>query len=495
MNRNRFYFAVFLLVMILIYFLNPVLIGDLSHVISLGNLTLENRQLVSVDPFTYTDPEKNFFYPLISSFVYSALYKIGGLELAVAVSGLIGCLWIYIWYLQLKKYSLTQHNGEIELWNYKTLTIFLVAALGSSLMYVPRPALIASIYVILGYIFIIKTREKAYDLKYFLYAFVFGIVWVNTHGSFPLFLLMLGFSGLFYLIEKNFKFLTDRILLGFCFLSGVFVNQHGYKIYKYVYDTATLSPKRGLNEWFSPFEFDYPFATSLFLICSAILIYQTYINRKKLNALYFTDPFILIWLLSFSAVRNIVFFFFLLPIFFFRTEYFKIEFARSENDSSKISKRINVTIVLILALLTIMISPHFKKHISHYLPTYFQDTFNKASRSEAVNRYLAGNTDRIFNTWDYGSDLSLVQNGRYFIDTRNIIFSDEIEKLYENFILHPDTHWTRIAAFKPKYFYIHAKHGHVINWLKSRSDCRLVVEDHPAYLWECDLKSQNETQL
>ena len=141
-------------------------------------------------------------------------------------------------------------------------------------------------------------------------------------------------------------------------------------------------------------------------------------------------------------------------------------------------------IVIFLSLATVSLSPYFKEQIAGDLPEKLQSTYNRNYRVGKISAYLMNNPGPIFNSWEYGSDLALVQKNRYFIDTRNIIFSDAVDREYDLFINRPETGIDLTAKYHFKYFLVHGRRIKLLEWLKAQSDIKLVIEEGPAFLFE-----------
>lgn len=484
MNRNLFYLLIFILTTILNYSLNPISTGDLSHYIALGLDTLKNFEIVRVDSYTYTQPELNFIYPVLSSLFFASLYSIGGLEFTLAILGLSSVFWLTFWYLRFSKSSHVTSVVNPEIWNKKTFLLFLVSIVGTFLVYVPRCSLLASFIMLYAYDYVKKTEDKIFYKKDYLILFLISAVWVNVHGSFLILSLFIGWSSLKFIANKNFKILLNRALAVVLVNLAALINPHTYKVFEYTFTTAEVSKRRGLTEWFSPFLFEFEIASGLFF---ATTIFMGFLVCKKIRQKSFyvlSDPFFLLLLMGFTAIRNTYFIFLIMPVFFAYNDLIKFNIKEAQTSSNR-SRTMNFIVVGCLVGLVFAVSPMMKKYVSAFLPTEFKNVFVLGERPENILALLSKNKERVFNSWDFGSNLSLERTGQYYIDTRNIIFSDEVINLYDNFLAEPTKYWPELKAYSPVFFLMHDKHKSVLNWLKDNPSCKFVMAEDLANLYEC----------
>jgi hypothetical protein len=413
-------------------------------------------------------------YPVFLTLIYAAIYKLGGTALLVSLHGLIPAAWIVIW----------QRFVKSE-WDTVSLIVFFVAYVGSSLVFVPRPALVATLPLLIGYVMIIQRQNRPLLPADFCKYLFLEICWVNIHGSFLILPIMLGWEMAFLILNRNFGLIKSRIINLAAVIAALFINPQGWQVLPYTFETASVSYARGLDEWFPPSRFDYPSPSWFFYIFSALLAawmlrkVKSWAEALKL----FTDPFFVLWLSGFFAIRNTFLVFLVLPVFFFN----KVMIGGAGKAVYKtlaLSGAINRSIVTLLILAAIALSPFFKEKLRDQLPAKYRPVYDPDSYPPAALAYLKNHSGNIFNSWQFGSELPLSQKNKHLIDTRNIIFTDGTLALYENFIADPEKAFSSISKFDFKFFLIHEKHKRILGWLARNGDFKLVVSDPPAYLYE-----------
>lgn len=484
MSRNLFYLLIFILTSILIYSLNPISTGDLSHYIALGLDTLKNFEIVRVDNYTYTQPELNFIYPVLSSLFFAFLYNIGGLDFTLAALGLSSVFWFIFWYARFSKSPHTKGIVRPEVWNKKTFLLFLVSIVGAFLVYVPRCSLLASFFMLYAYDYVKKTEDKIFSKKDYLILFFISAAWVNIHGSFLILSLFIGWSSLKFIANKNFKLFLNRATAVVLVNLAALINPHTYKVFEYTFTTAEVSKRRGLTEWFSPFLFEFEIASGLFFATAIFMGFLAYKKIRQKSFSVFSDPFFLLLIMGFTAIRNTYFIFLIMPVFFAYNDLIKFDLKEAQASSNR-SRAMNFIVVGCLAGLVFAVSPIMKKYVSAFLPKEFKNVFMLGERPENILTLLSQNKERVFNSWDFGSNLSLERTGQYYIDTRNIIFSDKVINLYDNFLAQPDKYWPELKAYSPVYFLMHDKHKQVLKWLKDNPSCKFVMAEDLANLYDC----------
>ena len=486
MSRNHFYFWIFCIAPMYIYFLKPISTGDLSIWVALGRDTLNSMSLVVQDTYTFVESQTHFIYPILIAVPYALIHKYLGFNLLVCLHAMVPAVWVLLWYKNLKKTSgLTEENN---IWNGWSLFIFTISMFGALLIYIPRPALVATIPLLFSYYFITNRREKAFTPKEIALLFAMEVLWVNLHGSFIMLPVLLGWESGFLFLKKEFKLVVSRAATSLLLLAGCLVNPFFSDVFPYITDTARISKARGLNEWFLPTQFDYPLASWLFYLCSAALFFAVFRKRKNWNLSYFSDPFFLIWLMGFFAIRNTVFLFLFFPLFAFR--YFPETQPKINSPAPR--RLFNYAFLGVMLVAVLLLTPALKPQIFALLSPENRSVYHTELRSEKINAFLQTKTGNIFNGWEYGSDLALEQPNKYFIDTRNVIFPDRINLEYEKVASRPAKNKDLLKKYDIKYFIVNDKQFALLNWLEQTTGCTKIIQDDLAYLFECDPKAYQD---
>ncbi|MEQ1723397.1 MAG: hypothetical protein ABL930_09495 [Pseudobdellovibrio sp.] len=263
-------------------------------------------------------------------------------------------------------------------------------------------------------------------------------------------------------------------------LAMTLVNPFGWRSISYTWQTALISKARNFDEWLPTHYFDYAFQSAYFYIF-AMSILGIILFRKKASLSLFSDPFFLLWLSGFVAVRNTFFIFLVLPIFTFNELYDFKTMASKNNAKSKV---FNALIILLLAASIVLLSPFYKNKSSFVLPQDLQPVFDLNTHAPKISEYLKTNNGRVFNSWSYGSSLALTQPNFYFIDTRNIIFSDEIVKEYKDFVRFPELNEGIPDRYEVSYVMVNKQDLALLTWLQQSARFELVLDEDPAYLYK-----------
>lgn len=464
------------------FFYRPIGVGDLSIWIALGNDSIDSLKVITRDTYTMTET-MSMVYPVLIAFIYGLLFKIGGIELVAILHAFIPALWVYLWYRFVKNHT-PAYAGTSDYWDIKTISILIASYLGLALVYVARPALVATLPLLASYYLISAWKEKLYSKKDLLLLFLIEVFWVNIHGSFLLLPLMLIWQIPFLLFARKFRLAINRSATVLLLLVGTLLNPFTFEVIPYTWQTAAISKTRGLDEWFPPHFFDYPFASWYFYFAAAIIFLVLLIKFRNPQRFIkiFADPFFMFWLTGFFAIRNTFFIFLILPIFVFKSVIFtKVECKYVTTNYSRI---LNGMIVAMILLAATLVNPYFKKKIEHVLPAGYQLTYNRNYRVEKINAYLNTHSGPIFNSWEFGSDLALEQKNKFFIDTRNIIFTDAVNDEYDKFNRQPEHSSEFLIKYGFKFFVIHERRKKLTDWLRSQPDIRLVMTEGPAFLFE-----------
>ena len=412
----------------LMYFLSlPNSVGDLAIWIAHGNYFFETGHILRHDIFTVL-PTRELIYPVGASILYATIYGIAGLVGVVLLHKLVSVALSYIWY----KSALAHFRSP---WSLATLAIIAVSWFGTATLCVNRPALLATVPFVLSFLVIQQEEELSWtDIAKLN---VINVVWVNIHGSW----LILGLMYFYREVGRCFirrQGIRPRQLIGLAAIAITsLANPFGYKIIPYVFETSRISKERGIDEWaptdMSAYRYQAVAYYVLFAAVIALYFYLRKSDKDKANALL-ASPFMIVLLLGIQSIRNTLWPFFILIPFAYQIGLMS-EAKLVDMATTRIKLCVNLVIVVILTSFTIALSPTFKSRVQWLLPPTKQATFdNSAPFDFAAFLNNTPDKDPIFNDWEYGSFLSLSQLHPYFIDTRNIIYSDADFETYLNVV-------------------------------------------------------------
>jgi hypothetical protein len=176
-------------------------------------------------------------------------------------------------------------------------------------------------------------------------------------------------------------------------------------------------------------------------------------DKQKLKEII-ASPFTLLLLMGLQSVRNSALaFYVLIP---FACEFLLKKGRRKEYREHH--STLNLILSLIIFAIGIAFLPTIKPSVSEFLPANKREVFSRSTPvifAHFLNE--TADTSPVFNDWDYGSYLMLEQKHPIFIDTRNIIYSDESFKEFSDVCL-AEANWSLILEkYKVKYVLLEKK--------------------------------------
>lgn len=407
----KFYYLFFLALTFLFSMLMPFSYGDLAVWIAEGRQIFLQKTIYINDVFSF-NPTSTFPYPWLSCVLYYFIDLNFGIKAIFFIHRLIPVFIVGFW---LKSYP---HLLQKKNWFLLVLCIS-----GLSMMIVDRPALLTLPFILLSFYAI--ENEQIHKKKF--QCFFMVTLWVNLHGSFVLFFLLLIYKYFIELLQKRtileFK---EKLTFFILCLGATSINPWGYKIYNYVFQTMIVSKVR-MSEW-QPLTFagdsDVLFETSFFAL-TALFVVLTNFKRCHLNKL-FSSPIMFIFLSSLNSVRNLPLFYMTLPLFCgnLNAPDLKTSSARLQKTSALqiLFNRFIITIILAAGL---FLFTDYSQEWRAYLPKRYQKTYDYTACFQIANYLNSQISDKkIFNSWVLGSFLMYSQKNKIFIDTRNIIYTD-----------------------------------------------------------------------
>ena len=420
-----------------------------------GEWIVENRQLPTNDPFSFTRQNVVWKYPgwliEVPMFWVYDRFGPGGLNIWVA-------LMIAITF----GFSYQAASGSPLLRAFVTI----LAAISSSVYWSARPHLITLLFTSIT-VFIFELENRRHDKKSGLLMMLglplMMLAWVNSHGGFIIGFILWGVYFAGYIIEvlKRKKIdkperdeknpvsgvdnrdITRRVvrysIAGIGMLGLGLLNPLGFRIYLYPFQTVAIkSLQNYIQEWQSP-NFHWS-STQPFLGLLILLIAALGFSKKKLD---FKD-FILISVflyLALTAARNLALFAVIAPVILtrylsefliFRTTFGNLNFANepTRQFSLRTQQWINWIIITI-----VLMGAGYKAYMVYPL-SINEEAFQKTLPVNAVT-HLKNITDEgnMFNSYNWGGYLLwALPERKVFIDGRTDLYNDEVIQEWLNVV-------------------------------------------------------------
>jgi hypothetical protein len=415
-SRNNFYYCLFFSLPIIYYLSLPIATGDLAVWVAHGKYFLSHGEILRTDIFSVL-ATRDLVYPFGTCLLYGVTYGVGGLVAVSLLHKLVLFLVLVIWH----RYSLAKLK---EPFSYFSLLVIFLACFGISVFLVDRPALLGILPFLVTYLILQKDADLSG--KDVLCLNLINIAWVNIHGSWLMLIFLYVFRefsrGAIYQKRINLK----QVFTFFTLLVSSLVNPFGYKVFTYFFETISISKTRKITEWEGPSfsgqnSIHYILYTCLLLLVISYCIFIFNRSREKFNKII-TSPFIPILLMGIHSVRNTIFpYFVLIP---FVSKFFLDKGVRCSDKDEK--KYLNVVIVFLVFVFGAVFLPNVKPFFKDLLPENKREVYDKNNPFEVLPFLNTTKENHaIFNDWEYGSFLILFQKHPVFLDTRNIIYSDE----------------------------------------------------------------------
>ena len=403
---------------------------------AVGKDILKSYQIPSVDIYSYTMAGQP--YPSYQMFWFMdvwlfSLYNLGGLELVLFSQSLIitGTYFIIL--------ILCWRNSQK--WGVTTLCILFAIILGIYAWSVRTQA----ISFLIGTLFLlaIYSYRRQPNNGWFAVFLLGMLVWVNSHGSFPVGLLMIGiwFADELYRFWKSrrkgtFEPLNQLIVPGFTMVlstSICLVNPRGENVLDYLITMATNQiVQNSVPEWAPP-SITSPIGILYF---SGILITALILAISQRRPTFFQlATFLAFALLGIRTTRGVIWFgLTIAPIL--ASHLSTIIEQKSKNPSVHIYRlrwmAINLSILVILFILA-MVSLPWLRGIVPKSPegrTFLTHDTPVEATQYLVDEHLPG---RLFNDIAFGSYLIWAAQPNYqvFVDTRIELFPPDIWHHYQ----------------------------------------------------------------
>lgn len=412
---------------------HPIRPQDFWWHMAVGKEILQTRSIPVVDNFSYTMyghpyPSYQMFW-LMEVFLF-AMYNLGGPALTVFIQSLIVTLTyaiiIYICYLLTGNWRVAAIGGIISAalglndWNVRPQTITFL--LGS---------------IVLWAIYSYRIKLK---WKYLLAIPISMLIWVNSHGSFPLGLIIVGI----WFVDELFNYLKSKrgrknhidgiaISLGTLMISClvILINPRGIGIISYLSMMSSNSVVQNLVVEWAP-----PTLTSLhgilFFITLLLLAILMAISPRKPD-LFEILTFIFFALLGISTSRGVIWFGLVTaPIFAQHINSFiRVNSTNYFANNPRESLLMNNIIVGCLLLLALLSLPWFKEYLP--LPPEKAGLISRETPIKATEYLIQeGVPTQVFHAMSFGSYLIWTAHPTYkvFVDSRIELFPQEMWKDY-----------------------------------------------------------------
>lgn len=476
MNKQKFYCWLFYLLPV-VYFLSlPIATGDLAVWVAQGKHFLLHGEILRHDIYSVLST-RDLVYPVGTCVLYALIYSFSGLIGVSLFHKLVVLLISFFWH----HFSLSKIK---EPWSYPSLLVIFFAWFGCSMFWIDRPALLGMLPLILSFVILQKEEELTpHDVVALV---LINIVWVNLHGSWPLLIMMYVWRELTRTIILKKSNIWQQLVATSSLLLSILINPFGYKVFAYLFETASLSRERHIDEWAAP-SITGPYASqsaAYFLLLLLTLVFGVFLFKKSRSKFFksLTSPYFPLVLFAFSNIRNTALpFFILIP---FACEFILIK-GKSEVGQERKSA-FNVVFVSFVLFCGFLFLPMIKPYSRGFLPQNKREVFD-SSAPFSVTEFLNNtkDSDPVFNDWEYGSFLILAQKHPIFIDTRNIIYDRSEFGEYSTVIV-GNSGWDKILdKYKIRYVLLNRKlRTNLIEKLNSSLRWKSVVVDSETILFQ-----------
>ena len=470
-SRHGLFLSCFLLLPVLYFFSLPIAVGDAAIWVGSGKYFLQHGELLRHDAFSVL-PTREVVYPWGISLIYGLLDWLGGLKLVSVFHKLVALLFVWLSYQFSLRPLKTPHS---DIWTLRNLILIAIAGYGSCILCIDRPAMVAVVPFILS--FQILNQKDRLGRKQILYLGLIEIIWLTLHGSWILLPTMTIWRAFFRSLHEK-KVLYAEWLAVCLMLASTLINPFGFRIWSYVFETASISKARGIDEWSptglrEPVDY-YPQGLTYYALAFCVLVFIFFkIKKSKSPWLHLSSPFFLVMALGPHSIRNTIWIFLSLLPYAASQKFLTVKAAKQERPSLR-KQVFNGGIVCSLIAVIISLTPYFKSHISFLLPEKKKAVFDEYSPFDLAQVIRDTKVDApIFNAWEYGSFLIWALPNKIFIDTRNIIYPEESFKTF-----------LTVQAAQPGWEQILDKYGARFVLINKKQEARLAKALSSSKSWK-----------
>jgi hypothetical protein len=296
-SQDWLYLGLILMVILVIAFLLPVNPNDYWWYVRIGQDTLQNGAIPTVDTLSYTQAGQPVIYhSWFSAVLLAGLDKVGGIPLTVLGRGVLLALGYGLLFLIARQAGAGTKTASL---------VLLLAILASSNNWDVRPQIFTYLLFIVV-LWVLASWQRGNTSKIWFLP-VISLVWVNLHGSFVM-LFLLGVTALLFGRGSRSKLALTLVL---SFLASL-VNPRGLEAWRYVFISLTsISSQQFSMEWRPPLNSGWQM--NLFFGWLLLFIPLVAFSKRKLSGLEWA------WLMGFgwlalSGQRYVIWFIFLLTL-------------------------------------------------------------------------------------------------------------------------------------------------------------------------------------
>lgn len=427
-RENRFYFYVIILLLLIMALRTP-LDTDMWWHLRAGEETWLNRQVYSVDTFSFTRSGQIWLnHSWLSQVMMFVLFQTGGylaLSVWVAVTAATSMALVYF---QMEGHSLLRG------------AILILAGAAASVVWSPRPQIMSLVlFGLVSYLLYLYKWKKKNHLIWLVPIF---LIWGNLHGGYVLGVILLGVMIGGELLNKIIPGKTEFHMdwpeirkLVFWASSGmlaVLINPFGIGMWKIPFNTVGLKALQDfISEWASPdFHqlFQQPMLWMLFLIFIAIGI-----SKKTIDGTDLLSLIVFSWF-AFTARRNFGPFAMVSAPVISRHLHDIFENWKSEGkNKNKLSATAgnisdNTRNWINLAIIVLLVVAASWKAVDVNKTSFVREKESEIFPSQAVDILLNENDPgKIFNEYNWGGYLIWhLRDFQVFVDGRTDLYGDEI---------------------------------------------------------------------
>ena len=405
---------------------HPIRPQDFWWHMAVGREVLATGRIPSVDTFSYTMPGKPYpayqVFWLMESILY-VTFRAGGGEMVIFLQSLLitSAYGIILWLCYL----------ETRSWRVAAFGVLFAAALGLNDWNV-RPQAITFLLGALILLAINRLRMSHND-KWLVIFPVAMVVWVNSHGTFPIGLALIGawwLDSVWFLFHTHGKWeehLLSPTIAGVVATLACMLSPQGFGIFRYI-QSMMVSPviQNLVTEWAPP-SFGTLGGTLFFiglLLCACVMA----ISPKR-PSLFQVILFVIFAVLGLKTMRGVVWFGIVMaPVVAEHVKAIADSIShQKQNQSQELgSPWLNRIFLFILLGMAILSLPWFKHSLP--LPSLKAGIFSNETPITAteilLNERLPG---PLFNSMSFGSYLIWEARSDYpvFIDPRIDLYPTE----------------------------------------------------------------------
>jgi hypothetical protein len=394
-------FSFVMMVILSIVALLPLISHDFFPFLRIGEEIIKTGHIPSTEFMTYTRFGNPAVYSYwLSSLFLLAIYKLGGVFFVKIISILcVGGLFTLLWFCL----------RELKIGTFTSALVLIFIAFDGSLYFYMRPEILT--YLLFGIEILIMIRWQKGGERHLWVLPILALLWVNIHGSFIIFFLIL-FPALIF-GSGNRKQLA--IFTGISLLSTLF-NFYGFELWTNMFSMVN-NQSIGLipREWKPPV--NQGWQLNLFFIKLLVTPVLVAISKPKIKIIYW------LWYLGFgwmalTAYRYIIWF---LPFEALLLSMLIDPFLKKQvvNSNRFQNRNINVVLSVLMLLFPIALLPGVR---NKWWPQSPQAFYHATPLEAAI--WIKENPQLPDNLW---SDFIYSTYLTYEIPQRKVFMSNRLE--------------------------------------------------------------------